>query len=72
MKLSTESIVAAVVAVVFGILSLAAVAREQSLQVTGGSNGSSHTAVLGQISLHASSNSLSVVRNADSEVLGVY
>jgi len=72
MKFSIESVVAVAVGVIFGVLSLGAVAREQSQPVTGALNGSSNTPVISQVSLHAASGPLSMVGDAESEVLGVY
>ena len=62
MKFSTEAIVAVAVAVVFALLSLGAIAREQGEPARAG-----HTAYIA-----ASNANLSQVAASDTDVLGVY
>ena len=62
MKFSTEAIVAATVAVVFALLSLGAIAREQGEREQRG-----HNAYIATGSVH-----LSQVAGSDTDVLGFY
>jgi len=62
MKFSTEAVVAAAVAVVFALLSLGAIAREQGEPGRGGSN-----AYVAASNIH-----LSQVAASDTDVLGLY
>jgi hypothetical protein len=62
MKLSTEAIVAAAVAVVFGVLSLGAIAREQGERVPSGP----------QAYVAASHTSLSHLTAGENDLFGVY
>jgi len=62
MKLSTEAIVAAAVAVVFGVLSLGAMAREQGERIPGGP----------EAYVAASHTSLSRLTAGENDVFGVY
>jgi hypothetical protein len=66
MKLSTESIVAAAVAVVFAVLSMGAIAREQGERATGAANSPAIT----QVAARGFDSSLS--GSGDNEVLGLY
>ena len=63
MKFSTEAIVAAAVAVVFALLSLGAIAREQGQGPARGGNNAS---------IAASNVSLSQVAASETDVLGFY
>jgi len=69
MKLSIETKVAAAVAGCFALLSICAIAQEQSQHAT---DGSTNTAALSQITFHASSGSLSGLRDGDTEAVGPF
>jgi len=72
MTLSIEAKVAAAVAVAFGVLSIGAIAREQSERGTAGANG--YGPGLSQMSLSGSmiSSSESHAGTGENEVLGLY
>jgi hypothetical protein len=76
MKLSIEARVAAAVAVAFGVLSIGAIAREQSEGGTAVSNGYGLTnaPTLSQMSARGSSSSLSQLHGGpdETQVLGLY
>ena len=75
MKLSIEARVAAAVAVAFGVLSIGAIAREQSEGGTAGPNGYGPTPPrLSQMSAQGSNSSLSQLHGGtdETEVLGLY
>jgi hypothetical protein len=76
MKLSIEARVAAAVAVAFGVLSIGAIAREQSEGGTAGPNGygPTNTPRLSQMSARGSSSSLSQLHGGpdEAQVLGLY
>jgi hypothetical protein len=73
MTLSIEAKVAAAVAIAFAVLSIGAIAREQSDRGTGGPNahGLTNSPGLSQMSLQESKGSLSRL-HGENQVLGLY
>jgi len=76
MTLSIEAKVAAAVAVAFGVLSIGAIAREQSEGGTAGPNGygPTNTPRLSQMSTQGSNSSLSQLHGGtdETQILGLY